>query len=473
MEMNRSQMQNLILYIWDVIGITGGYFLMTYIRFYSGGHMDWISDNRVYYRWILAVFMLTLVYLIFYPNKDFFKRNFKNELIHNLKTNGMTGVFMATVAYLIKDANDYSRFIYFGTMAFSLCWMQIIHCIYRKYVLDNRERVNTTRKILIICTKEKAEEIVSNIIKEKTYDLWVVGIIVIDADMTGQKIHNIPIVANYRSMYLYAARSVVDEVFIQYSCFEKYKMQEVVSKLDMGVKVNLSIDLLNLNMETSGKLGRIGSYYTVAFTDNEVPLRMLFGKRLLDIVGGLVGVLITGIITVILGPLIKLESPGPIFFSQSRVGRNGRIFKIYKFRSMYADAEERKKELMAQNEMNGLMFKIKDDPRITKIGKFIRKTSLDEFPQFWNVLKGDMSLVGTRPPTVDEFQQYDLHHKKRLGMTPGLTGVWQVSGRSDITDFEEVVSMDVEYIKNWSLKRDIGILFKTVQVVLSSESGAR
>lgn len=472
--MNRSQMQNLILYIWDVIGITGGYFLMTYIRFYSGGHMGWISDNRVYYRWILAVFMLTLVYLIFYPNKNFFKRKFKDELIYNLKTNGMAGVFMATAAYLIKDADDYSRFIYLGTIVFNLCWMQIVHCIYRKYVLDNRERVRTTRKILIICTKDKAEEIVSNIIKEKIYDLWVEGIIVIDADMTGQKICNIPVVANYRSMYLYATRSVVDEIFIQTSCFEKYKMQEVITKFEeMGVKVNLSIDLLNLNVQASKQLGKIGAYYTVAFTGKEASLRMLFGKRLLDIIGGLVGVFMTGIITIILGPLIKLESPGPIFFSQKRVGKNGRIFKIYKFRSMYADAEERKKELMAQNEMNGLMFKMKDDPRITKIGKFIRKTSLDEFPQFWNVLKGDMSLVGTRPPTVDEFEQYDLHHKKRLGMTPGLTGVWQVSGRSDITDFEEIVNMDVEYIENWSLKRDIGILFKTVQVVLSSESGAR
>ena len=140
---------------------------------------------------------------------------------------------------------------------------------------------------------------------------------------------------------------------------------------------------------------------------------------------------------------------------------------------MYADAEERKKELMEQNEMEGLMFKIKDDPRITKVGKFIRKTSIDELPQFWNVLKGDMSLVGTRPPTVDEFEQYDEYHKKRLSMTPGLTGVWQVSGRSDIKDFEEIVKMDVEYIDNWSLKRDIQIIFKTVQIVLSSASGAR
>lgn len=474
MEMNRSQAQNLILYVWDVAGITIGYFLMTYIRFYSRGHTYWIGDIRVYYRWLFAVFMLTLVYFIFYPNKDFFKRQFQDELLCNLKTNGMAGVFMATVAYLIKDADDYSRFVYFGTIGFSLCWMQLVHSIYRKYVLDNRERVGTTRKILVICKKEKAEEVVTNIIKEKNYDLWITGIIIIDANMIGEKISDIPIVADYRSMYLYATRSVVDEVFIQSSCFEEFKIKEMIAKFEeMGVKVNLSIDLLNLNVDSAKKIGKVGSYDTVVFFGHEVSLRMLFGKRFLDIVGGLVGVFLTGLIAIVIGPLIKLESSGPIFFSQKRVGRNGRIFKIYKFRSMYADAEERKKELMTQNEMKGLMFKMKNDPRITKIGRFIRKTSLDEFPQFWNVLKGDMSLVGTRPPTVDEFEQYDVHHKKRLGMTPGLTGVWQISGRSDITDFEEVVNMDVEYIENWSLKRDIEILFKTVRVVLSNENGAR
>ena len=199
---------------------------------------------------------------------------------------------------------------------------------------------------------------------------------------------------------------------------------------------------------------------------------MIALKRAMDILGGLVGLTITAVVTIILGPLIKLESPGPLFFSQKRVGRNGRIFKIYKFRSMYQDAEERKKELMEQNEMDGFMFKMKDDPRITKIGKFIRKTSLDELPQFLNVLKGDMSLVGTRPPTVDEFEQYEGYHKRRLSMTPGLTGVWQVSGRSDIVDFEEIVAMDVDYICNWSLKRDFEIILKTVMVVLNS-SGAR
>ena len=148
------------------------------------------------------------------------------------------------------------------------------------------------------------------------------------------------------------------------------------------------------------------------------------------------------------------------------MGKNGRRFKIYKFRSMYIDAEERKKELMEKNQMSGLMFKMDDDPRITKVGKFIRKTSIDELPQFYNILIGQMSLVGTRPPTVDEFNQYNLYYKRRLSMTPGLTGMWQVSGRSSITDFDEVVKLDLEYIDNWSVGLDIKILFMTVVTVL-------
>jgi lipopolysaccharide/colanic/teichoic acid biosynthesis glycosyltransferase len=176
-------------------------------------------------------------------------------------------------------------------------------------------------------------------------------------------------------------------------------------------------------------------------------------------------------------PVIKKASPGPVFFSQERVGKNGRIFRIYKFRSMYLDAEDRLKDLMAQNEMQGHMFKMENDPRIIGsekgpgkgIGNFIRKTSIDELPQFWNILKGEMSLVGTRPPTKNEYEQYELHHKIRLSMKPGLTGMWQTSGRSDITDFEEIVKLDTKYIENWSLGLDIKLLFKTILVVLNRE----
>lgn len=159
----------------------------------------------------------------------------------------------------------------------------------------------------------------------------------------------------------------------------------------------------------------------------------------------------------------------PAIFVQKRVGKNGRIFNFYKFRSMYIDAEKRKKELMAKNQMQGGMFKMDNDPRITPIGQFIRKTSLDELPQFYNVLVGDMSLVGTRPPTVDEFEKYTPSQKRRLNFKPGITGLWQVSGRSNITDFDEVVKLDVEYIDNWSIWSDIKILLKTIFVVFKKE----
>lgn len=328
--------------------------------------------------------------------------------------------------------------------------------------------------MLIVTTSDRVDEVVRNVIKEKTWDLWVTGIIVVDQDMVGQKILNIPIVANVNTMFQYAIRAVVDEVFIHVPYQEDVEMQKMIQRFeDMGITVSLNIQLFEMKLDINKRLDHIGGYPAVSFVPRETPLHMIVLKRMIDIAGALVGLAITAVVTIVLTPAIKLESPGPLFFSQNRVGRNGRIFKIYKFRSMYADAEERKNELMNQNEMSGLMFKMADDPRITKVGKFIRKTSLDELPQFWNVLKGDMSLVGTRPPTVDEFEQYEGYHKRRLSMTPGLTGVWQVSGRSDITDFEEIVAMDVEYIDNWSLKRDIQIILKTVQVVLTSNSGAK
>lgn len=474
MEVKRSQLQNLIIYIGDVFGITVGYFLMLHIRFYPDIYRVWAQDNRVIYRWLVAIFVLAIVYLAIDPNQNFFKRKFWKEFWANFKTNLITAVLMATVAYLIDDARDYSRFIYLTTMIFSFWWMQISHMIYRWYILKYRPYNSITRKMLIVTTSNRMNEVVRSIIKEKTWNLWVTGIIITDKDLTGQQVMDIPIVANRNTMLQYAIREVVDEVFILIPEEPDEQIQELVQRFEeMGITVDLNINLYELDVESGSKyLNRIGKYPTITFAQREIPLHMIVLKRLMDILGGIVGLLITAVVTIVLGPMIKLESPGPLFFSQKRVGRNGRIFKIYKFRSMYADAEERKKELMEQNEMDGLMFKMTDDPRITKIGKFIRKTSLDELPQFWNVLKGDMSLVGTRPPTVDEFEQYEGYHKRRLSMTPGLTGVWQVSGRSDITDFEEIVSMDVEYIKNWSLKRDIEIILKTILVVFNN-SGAK
>lgn len=192
--------------------------------------------------------------------------------------------------------------------------------------------------------------------------------------------------------------------------------------------------------------------------------------------------MITGILFIFVAPAIYIASPGPIFFAQERVGKNGKRFKMYKFRSMYMDAEERKAELMKDNKLGDeKMFKLDFDPRVignkilpdgthkTGIGDFIRRTSIDEFPQFFNVLKGDMSIIGTRPPLISETNFYEPHHRARLAIKPGITGMWQVSGRSDIIDFEEVVRLDKEYITDWNIGLDIKILFKTVMVVLRKD----
>ena len=209
----------------------------------------------------------------------------------------------------------------------------------------------------------------------------------------------------------------------------------------------------------------VKQYYDILIR-HEKELRL---KRYFDILLSMILLIILSPIMLVISIAIKLDSPGPVLFSQIRIGRNGRRFKIYKFRSMYIDAEERKKELQSRNEVKGLMFKMENDPRITRVGKFIRKTSIDELPQFYNVVKGDMSLVGTRPPTEDEFEKYNQYYRRRISMTPGLTGMWQVSGRSEIENFDDVVKYDLQYIDNWSLWLDIKILFKTIWVVFAGK----
>jgi exopolysaccharide biosynthesis polyprenyl glycosylphosphotransferase len=269
-------------------------------------------------------------------------------------------------------------------------------------------------------------------------------------------------------LHEYLRTNAVDGVFIHVR--NSYDEIEAItdSLLAMGITVHISLD--HVSSEMPNKVVQEINGYTVLTTSIKMATkRQLFIKRVIDICGGVAGLLATVIAFIFIAPIIYKQSPGPIFFSQERVGRNGRRFRIYKFRSMYMDAEERKKELMAQNKMDGLMFKMDDDPRIMPIGKFIRRVSIDELPQSINILKGDMSLVGTRPPTVDEYDQYELHHKSRLAAKPGLTGMWQVSGRSDITDFEEVVKLDTEYISNFSLGLYLKILFKTVGVVLGKK----
>ncbi|MBV9386197.1 MAG: sugar transferase [Chroococcidiopsidaceae cyanobacterium CP_BM_ER_R8_30] len=190
-------------------------------------------------------------------------------------------------------------------------------------------------------------------------------------------------------------------------------------------------------------------------------------KRLIDIIGALIGLSVTAIVIIPVFIALTIDNPGPIFYSQTRCGLNGRLFQLRKFRSMIVGADQL--QHLINNEAAGHIFKNKNDPRITRVGKFLRRTSLDEFPQFWNVLLGEMSLIGTRPPTPNEVKHYNSYHWQRLNVKPGITGEWQVNGRSNVKDFEEIVRMDLNYQRKWSITYDLSLLLKTLLVVLGQK----
>ena len=312
---------------------------------------------------------------------------------------------------------------------------------------------------------ECAEEL-HGLLKERMDIVYqILGYILWDG-ADAQKEHKLPVLGNAMDYRDKVKLLPLDEVFIYLPNANKKIISDIINTFQtMGVICHYNIDVADLHTNVR-TIDNLAGFNVVTYSMNMVDYNRRMIKRGMDILGALVGILITVALYPFIAIAIKAESKGPVLFKQKRVGRNGRVFSIYKFRSMYVDAEERKKELQSQNEMSGLMFKMDHDPRITKVGAFLRKTSLDELPQFFNILKGDMSLVGTRPPTVDEYERYNFHYKRRLSMTPGLTGMWQVNGRSEITDFDDVVRYDLEYIDNWSLALDMKILCQTVGVVL-------
>ncbi|SDJ67114.1 MULTISPECIES: sugar transferase [Streptococcus] len=278
-----------------------------------------------------------------------------------------------------------------------------------------------------------------------------------------------PVLKNAKEIRNFVANHQVDEIFVTTGNQKDHAEIAHCLKL-LGIPTTVAIGNYSEFYVGDNVLKKLGNQTFVTTAVNIVKFRQLVLKRLMDIVISLFGILATAIIAIIIAPIVKKQSPGPLIFKQKRVGRNGKVFEIYKFRSMYMDAEERKKDLLAKNDLDtDLMFKMEDDPRIFPFGHKLRDWSLDEFPQFLNVLKGEMSFVGTRPPTLDEYHHYELHHFKRLMTKPGITGLWQVSGRSDITDFEEVVALDMKYIQEWNIREDLKIIAKTFAVVLKRE----
>lgn len=389
-------------------------------------------------------------------------------------------VIVFTYLFLTKSSDTYSRAVFVLTWLIAIILTYCTRTFRKMQVRKNMSRRVSLEKLVVVASSENVQDILRSFDEIKYKSFYISGIILID-ESKEKYIMDIPVIACGEAGISAIRKNVVDRVFIEGSRKNKNVHEILYSCEKMGITTHYDLTGIfksSRNTIVEQVAGRMVITSSIKFADS----RQVFVKRVVDILGGIIGIIITGILTIILGPLIYIQDPGPIFFSQVRIGKNGRKFKIYKFRSMYMDAEEKKKELLAQNRMkDGLMFKVDFDTRVIGnkilssgkkkkgIGNFIRVTSLDEFPQFFNVLKGDMSLVGTRPPTVDEWEKYEMHHYARMAIKPGITGMWQVSGRSNIIDFEEVVKLDTEYIENWSMALDFKILIKTVLAVVKKD----
>lgn len=456
-----------------------------------------ISMVAAYYVYIPTDFSLTkspeyMLLLLGMPLVDFVaiilgsamdgvqKRGFFAEFCATLRNAAVVFAVEALIFFVVKMGSFYSRKNFLYTVLFYLAISYSTRCLYKWYYVKHIVPKNG-RSLLVIASPADILEL-NRKIAQGMYSTYRMAGLILSEPLPEGVDPRIPVVADRARAEDWIRKNWVDEVLLLLPP-EEDVLALANAVTSMGITVHLGLDYVRSLMGAGMKtVEDIGGYDVLTVYRNRIGFGASAVKRLLDIVGGLVGCLITAVLTLFIGPAIYIASPGPIFYTQERIGRNGKVFEMYKFRSMVRNADEIKQQYMQENRVSGgFMFKLDWDPRIignrilpdgtkkTGIGEFIRKTSLDEFPQFLNVLKGDMSLVGTRPPTKDEWALYEDHHRARMAMRPGITGMWQVSGRSNITDFEEIVRLDTQYIDQWSLGLDLKILVKTVLVVLKHE----
>lgn len=454
-------------------------FIMAY--FIRNGNIH-LYNNFLYRNMAIIIELADLmVLMIFGTLKGVLKRDHYQEFVKTLKHGFIVGLLAILYLFTVQKGAFFSRFILFLTIGLYFILTYFVRELWKSHI---KKGVNSgkRRKLLIVTSSTIADKVIDNVEKNNYSRYDIVGVALLDKDLIGNQINNVSVVANNETVGMYACKEWVDEVLIVLPKEIAYPNTLIEQLTLAGITVHMNLAKVVNSPGKKQFVEKIGDYTVLTTSINYASLNELFLKRVFDIICGILGCILTLIICIFIGPAIYIASPGPIFFSQERVGKNGKKFKMYKFRSMYLDAEERKAELMKDNKLgDGKMFKLDFDPRVignkvmsdgshkTGIGEFIRKTSLDEFPQFFNVLKGDMSIVGTRPPLISETNLYEYQHFARLAIKPGITGMWQVSGRSNIVDFEEVVRLDKEYISDWNIGLDIKILFKTILVVIRKD----
>ena len=474
---NKGWVKHIDFLILDMISLEVAFFLAYMIR--HGINSSFMMRN-LYLDMIYVLLMIDFISMALLRTfSGVLRRGYLMELLTTIRQAFLVMILSAFYLFTIQAGNDYSRITLVLTGVLYAVIAYITRCLWKKHL--HKKKNSTLRSMIVVTTEDDVEKVIANFTEHNYSNIGLTGIALVDTSRIGDRINGIEVVADLDTLEEYVLSHWVDEALFGMTLDRELSYRLQRSFLEMGITAHQSLIEVQNHSEIERNVERIGGYTVITRSIRILTTEELVMKRTLDILGGIVGCILTGLLCLFVGPAIYLASPGPIFFTQNRIGKNGKIFRMYKFRSMYLDAEDRLKEVKEKNERDDdFMFKMENDPRIIGsekgpgkgIGNFIRKTSIDEFPQFWNVLKGEMSLVGTRPPLVSEWEQYENHHRARMATKPGITGMWQVSGRSDIKDFEEVVDLDMEYIENWSFALDVKILAKTVKQVMKHE-GAR
>lgn len=390
-------------------------------------------------------------------------KSFSDQLYKIIKAYSYAVLITIGIAFMLKIV-AYSRAIVFGFWLGGIVLSGIIHLTKRLVFVNYARQGKIVRNVLVVGAGKIGSTIADEFLSNPTLGYRVVGFI---DDGPKKRVNALSVLGKSNDILSIVRNNEIDEIIVTISS-ERKLVNELIQQLrKFDVQIKIIPDMYNM-MTTSIEFGQINAlpYVTLVKT----PMRGVgqIIKRLFDVV-------VTSILLVFVSPIliitaisIKLDSKGPVLYRQQRIGKNGQMLHMFKFRSMIVNADEQKELLDAQNEADGPVFKIKNDPRVTKVGRFIRKYSIDELPQLFNVLKGEMSLVGPRPPVPSEVEKYGDWEWRRLEVVPGITGLWQVSGRSDLS-FQQWVNLDVYYIENWSLVLDLKILLKTVPTVLKGE----
>lgn len=373
----------------------------------------------------------------------------------------VAGLLLCGVLYLTRS-EELSRVAVLIAMVLGYVLLATRRGIWRKMVYARYKEGVATRNIVIVGSGRVGRALRSHLESLRHLGFRFKGYIALDANEAEKGGANV--LGTLGNCVPLARSLFVDEIFLSVPCERKRVLELVEEARTVGIDIRVVPDLYD-GLAWNAPVEYVGQFPTIPLHRREMPVGAFIGKRVLDIALSAMALAVSAPILLVLALLVRIDSPGPVFYRSSRIGRKGRTFQLYKLRTMVLNAHEQRSELEHMNERDGVLFKITNDPRITRIGTFLRKYSLDELPQFYNVLLGDMSIVGPRPPLAAEVEQYDLTHLRRLDVLPGITGLWQVEARQD-PSFDSYISLDTAYVENWTLWLDLKILARTVAVVL-------